>query len=77
MFQPPSQENAAKYGVRATLIGAQPSSSLLKELAALLDRELIRVHVDKVFPLGQVRQAQELKRNGHVQGKIALKIADS
>ena len=76
LIQQPSQEDAAKYGVRATLIGAQPSSALLKELAALLDRGQIKVHVDKVFPLEQARQAQELKRNGHVQGKIALKLAE-
>ncbi len=74
--EPPSQEDAATYGVRAAFVGAQPSSSLLKELAELLDRGQIKPHVDKVFPLEQARQAQELKRNGHIQGKIVLKIAD-
>ena len=76
LLEPPSQEDAAKYGVRAVFMGAQPSSGLLKELADLLDRGQIKPHVDKVFPLEQARQAQELKRNSHVQGKIVLKIAD-
>ncbi len=76
LVEPPSQEDAAKYGVRAAFMGAQPSSALLKELADLLDRGQIKPHVDKVFPLEQARQAQELKRNSHIQGKIVLKIAD-
>jgi NADPH:quinone reductase-like Zn-dependent oxidoreductase len=74
--EPPSQEVAAKYGVRAAFVTAQPSSGLLKELADLLDRGQIKPHVGKVFPLEQARQAQELKRGGHIQGKIVLKIAD-
>ena len=61
LLEPPSQEDAAKYGVRAAFMGAQPSSGLLKELADLLDRGQIKPHVDKVFPLEQARQAQELK----------------
>jgi len=76
LLEPPSQEDAAKYGVRAAFMGAQPSSGLLKELADLLDRGQIKPHVDKVFPLEQARQAQELKRNSHIQGKIVLQIAD-
>lgn len=76
LIQPPSQEDAAKYGVRAAFMAAQPSSALLKELADLLDRGQIKPHVDKVFTLEQARQAQELKRNGHVQGKLVLKIGD-
>ena len=76
LLEPPSQEDAAKYGVRAVFMGAQPSSGLLKELADLLDRGQIKPHVGKVFPLEQAWQAQELKRNGHTQGKIVLEIAD-
>ncbi len=74
--EPPSQEDAATYGVRAAFVAAQPSSGLLKDLADLLDRGQIKSHVNKVFPLEQARQAQELKREGHIQGKIVLKIAN-
>lgn len=47
------QDAAAKYGVRAVLMGAQPTTGLLKELADLLDRGQIKPHVGKVFPLEQ------------------------
>ena len=76
LLEPPSEEDAAKYGVRAAFMAAQPSSDLLKELADLFDKGQIKHHVDKAFPLEQARQAQELKRNGHVQGKIVLNVAD-
>ena len=76
LLGPPSQEDAAKYGVRAAFLGAQPTAGLLKELANLLDTGQIKPHVGKVFPLEQARQAQELKRDGHIRGKIVLKIAD-
>src|SRR5689334_14418925 len=72
----PSPEDAGKYGVRAAFLSAQPTTSLLKELTTLLDRGQIKTHVDKVFPLEQARQAQNLKRHGHIHGKIVLKIAD-
>ena len=76
LLGPPSQEDAATYGVRAAFLGAQPTTGLLKELAHLLDTGQIKPHIGKVFPLEQARQAQELKRSGHTQGKIILKIAD-
>ena len=53
---------------------AQPTASLLKELGHLLDTGQIKTHVGKVFPLDEAQQAQELKRHGHIQGKIVLKI---
>ena len=74
--EPPSQEVAATYGVHAVFAAALPSSGLLKELADLLDRGQIKPHVGRVFSLEQARKAQELKRDGHIQGKIVLKIAD-
>jgi NADPH:quinone reductase-like Zn-dependent oxidoreductase len=76
LLGPPSQEDAAKYGVRAAFLGAHPTTALLKEFANLLDTGQIKPHVGKVFPLEQARQAQELKRDGHIRGKIVLKMAD-
>src|SRR5207302_1825994 len=57
LLAPPSEEEAAKYGVRAGFLGAQPTAGLLKILAELLDGGQIKPHVGKVFPLEQARQA--------------------
>ncbi len=42
IVQPPSQELAAKYGVRALFYGAHPSSSDLTEIAKLIDAGKVR-----------------------------------
>ena len=76
LLEPPSQDTAVRYGVRAVLMGTRPTTGLLKEFADLLDSGQIKTHVGKVFPLEQARQAQELKGHGHTCGKIVLKKAE-
>ena len=75
VVQPPSEETARSYGVRATLIGAYPSTEILKEVADLIDGGKLKVHVSKVFPLNEARQAQELISTRHTRGKIVLQVA--
>jgi NADPH:quinone reductase-like Zn-dependent oxidoreductase len=72
---PPSADEAAKQGVRSAFISAQGGSSLLAELAKLIDSGNIRPVVETVFPLSEARQAHELSEQGHAHGKIVLKVA--
>jgi NADPH:quinone reductase-like Zn-dependent oxidoreductase len=75
IVQPPSQELAAKYGVRALFYGAHPSSSDLAEIAMLIDSGKVKIVVETVLPLAEARRAQELSQTGHARGKIVLKAA--
>src|SRR5881296_1531933 len=75
IVQPPSQEQAAKYGVRALFYGGHPSSSNLAEIARLIDAGKVKTVVETVLPLAEVRRAQELSQSGHARGKIVLKVA--
>ena len=75
IVQPPSQELAAKYGVRATFYGAKPSSSDLAEIAKLIDSGEVKPVVQTVLPLAEARRAHELSETGHARGKIVLKAA--
>jgi len=75
IVQPPSQEQAAKYGVRALFYGAHPSSSDLAEIAMLIDSDKVKTVVETVLPLAEARRAQELSESGHGRGKIVLKAA--
>jgi NADPH:quinone reductase-like Zn-dependent oxidoreductase len=75
IVQPPSQELAAKYGVRAVFYGAHASSSDLAEIAKLIDSGKVKTVVDTVLPLAEARRAHELSQSGHVRGKIVLKAA--
>ncbi|WP_040549119.1 NADP-dependent oxidoreductase [Pedosphaera parvula] len=75
IVQPPSQELAAKHGVRALFYGAHASSSDLAEIAKLIDSGKVKTVVDTVLPLTEARRAHELSQSGHVRGKIVLKAA--
>ena len=75
IVQPPSQELAAKYGVRALFYGGHPSSSNLAEIAKLIDAGKVKTVVETVLPLAEARRAHELSQSGHARGKIVLKAA--
>jgi NADPH:quinone reductase-like Zn-dependent oxidoreductase len=72
---PPSAEEAAKHGVPSASLSAQGGSSLLAELAKLVDSGKIKPIIEKVLPLSEARQAHELNESGHARGKIVLKVA--
>ena len=75
IVQPPSQELAAKYGVRALFYGAHSSSSNLAEIARLIDSGKVKTVVETVLPLVEAQRAHELSQSGHARGKIVLKAA--
>jgi NADPH:quinone reductase-like Zn-dependent oxidoreductase len=75
LVQPPSQELAAKYGVRALFYGGHASSSDLAEIAKLIDDGKVKPVVETVLPLAEARRAHELSETGHARGKIVLKVA--
>jgi NADPH:quinone reductase-like Zn-dependent oxidoreductase len=71
----PSEDQAAKYGVRSALISAEAGSALLTELAKVIDSGNIKPIVETVLPLSEARRAHELNEKGHARGKIVLKVA--
>ncbi len=75
IVQPPSQELAAKHGVRALFYAAHPSSSDLTEIAKLIDSGNVKTVVETVLPLAEARRAHELSQSGHARGKIVLTAA--
>jgi NADPH:quinone reductase-like Zn-dependent oxidoreductase len=71
----PSTEEAAEHGVRSAGIAAQADTSVLSEIAKLIDSGKLKPIVETVLPLSEARKAQELNENGHARGKIVLKVA--
>lgn len=51
-----------------------PDSADLHRIADLIDAGKIRVHIDKIFPLEQVKQAHALSESKRAQGKIVLRV---
>lgn len=72
LVQPPSPDEAAKHGVKAAMINVQPKSEQLKEIAEMVDAGKIKVSVERVLPLSDVKQAHELSEEGKTRGKIIL-----
>src|SRR5207245_1168211 len=77
LVQPPSGEKAKELGVRAALLGAQPSGAQLAEIAKIIDSGKLAPIINRIIPLSEARRAHELSRSGHTRGKIALRVSNA
>ncbi len=76
MLEQPDSGLMEQYGVNATGQFTQVNSERLSRLAKLVDEHVIKVHVEKTYPLEQAREALEYQQNGHPRGKVVLKIRE-
>jgi len=53
----------------------EQQARILQQCARLCDRNLLKIHVSKTFPLEQAQAAHELLETGSVTGKLVLLIA--
>ncbi|MBI2971825.1 MAG: NADP-dependent oxidoreductase [Candidatus Aenigmarchaeota archaeon] len=76
MLEQPDEELTKKYGVRAMAeaTGYAINTHNLSALAALVDRGVIKVHVDRVFLLEHAAEALAHQQSGHPRGKIVLEV---
>ena len=72
---PTMAEEAAARGVRATGYSVAPDARTLAVITRLIDDGAMRVHVDREFPLAEGSAAHELLADGHVRGKLVLRVA--
>ena len=70
----PSEEEAARAGVRQAFVFVSPSGTQLRRIAALVDEGKIRPPAITAMPLAQAAKAQRLSQQGHVRGKIVLQV---
>ena len=54
------------------VFGGGGGTITLEEIAELIEDGDVRVHIDKVFAMDQVREAHDLLAEGHVRGKLVL-----
>ncbi len=71
----PDPELAKKYGITAVGQVTKVDTDKLTRLAVFVDEGKIKVHIDKIFPLDQVREAYTLQMS-HPRGKIVVKIKE-
>ena len=69
------EEEARRQGIEAVAIFTQTDWKQLEALAELIDQGKICPRLDRVLPLDQARQAQDLSQQGQTHGKIVLHVA--
>jgi alcohol dehydrogenase len=74
MTEQPDKELSAKLGVKAIAQQSRATTSRLKEIAKLVDEGVIKVNVDKVFPLEQVFEALAYLQEGQHRGKVVINV---
>jgi NADPH:quinone reductase-like Zn-dependent oxidoreductase len=69
---PPDSAQAQAHGVKGVTVAMSPNR--LEQIGQMIDRREIKPIVSKIVPLAEARKAQELSQEGHVRGKIVLKV---
>lgn len=76
MLRGPDKNLAETYGVNSIGLNTDVNSENLKRLAKLVEDQIIKPQVDKVYPLEKVREAFTYQEKTHPRGKVVLKIKD-
>jgi NADPH:quinone reductase-like Zn-dependent oxidoreductase len=70
----PSQDTAARHGVRALRYTVEADGGELSEIAALVVSGRVKPHVQRAFRLEEARQAMGAVEHGGAVGKILLSL---
>lgn len=74
MLEQPDAGLMEKYGVKAAAVSAQINAEKLSKLADFVEKGIIKVNVDKTFPLERTAAALEHLQTKHPRGKVVLII---
>ncbi len=74
IVQPPTDERFRARGIQPAYIFVRPDGEELEELAELAESNQLVVHLHEVLPLEQAAGAQKLLEDGHVRGKVVLRV---
>jgi NADPH:quinone reductase-like Zn-dependent oxidoreductase len=76
LIQPPSEEKAKQFALRAMMCSIQPDGAQLSKIAKLIDSAGVRPTIDRILPINAARRAHELSEQRHARGKIVLRVKD-
>jgi NADPH:quinone reductase-like Zn-dependent oxidoreductase len=72
-----NEKESAKEGKMGKSFFTVSNGARLQEIAGLIDKRMLRVFIEKTFPLTEVKAAHELSQSGRTRGKIVLSVAES
>lgn len=76
MIAKPDEALQQQYGVTAISQFTRVTSDHLKKLGELVETGVIKVNIDKIFPLDQTAEAMEYLKTAHTRGKVVIKVKD-
>jgi NADPH:quinone reductase-like Zn-dependent oxidoreductase len=72
----PDQELARQHGIKATFLAGARDRNVLMQMAHLIDTGTVRAVISEEFDLADAGRALAKSSEGHVRGKIVLRIGD-
>ena len=69
-----SEEQAEEFGVKAEFVFCKPNAHQLAEINGLIEDGKLKIHIEKVLPMTEVKKAYQLSQTGRTRGKIVLMI---
>ncbi|MBW4581726.1 MAG: NADP-dependent oxidoreductase [Tildeniella nuda ZEHNDER 1965/U140] len=72
--QPPSAEKAQAFGVEAAFVFCKSNAQQLVEINNLIDEGKLKIHIETVLPIAEVKKAHQLSQSGRTRGKIVLQV---
>ncbi len=76
LLESPRPELEANKSVRAIAEFTQVNSERLVKVADFIEKGILKVRVDKIFPLDKASEALAYLKTGHPRGKVVLKIKE-
>jgi NADPH:quinone reductase-like Zn-dependent oxidoreductase len=70
----PSVEKAQEFGVASAFVFCKPNAPQLAEINRLMGEGKLKVHIETILPIAEVKKAHQLSQSGRTRGKIVLQI---
>jgi alcohol dehydrogenase len=74
MTQQPREDLAEQYGVTTMRQSTDVTSERLAKLTELVEQGVLKIEIDKTFPLDQSAEALTYLQTEHSRGKVVLKM---
>lgn len=75
VVQQPDEDEAKGHDARAAFVFIEPSSRILRELAALVEAGQLIPYIEQHFSLEEIAEAHALSQSGRTRGKIVIDVA--
>jgi NADPH:quinone reductase-like Zn-dependent oxidoreductase len=75
MLSQPDKKLMEQYGVKAVLEMTKVDRELLDKISRLIEENVLKVNISKIFPLKDTKGAYDAKNKEHILGKIAISVS--